>query len=865
MHASTTTDRGGGGGGGSWRLPPDETLQVQDPKSKEEDLAYTQEGHNWRSIIFSLLVIGFVITGIITAIYLLGYVDELLYWSGRRMILDEYIQGDLAPNRLTPTWVTRSKFVFQSDDGGLAVLDTANDSVTTLVTNHTLRQLNVKGYQCTSDLRYVLFKHNVKQVFRSSFTAFYTVYDVTNDHHMPVTLKDSPKVQRTRLQFATWLGNTTALVIVADNDIYLRQSPSDEEDIRLTNTGQTDTIYNGVPDWLYQEEIFSSPEAIWGSSDGTHIMYMSFNDSNVNAMSYPWFSAGPIIASSGVTSGGIFPETRTIRYPTPGTQNPEIQLWILDVTNITEIQRNRVKPPAALEGQEYYLTSADWVAPNHQVSVVWITRAQNLSIVSVCIAPNWTCIETHSENAPENEWLDILPHPVFSLDGDSFLMLAGIQETGTEHFTHIKHVTITQQRLSVISHGRYEQVAVITHGKHHHQVLRILAWDMVNHLVYYLGTQDKKPGQKHLYVVKDPVNEDVRRSEPHCITCDLGEVLWSSRYYYSNCTHFEVHMSPTTSISSDVGIEYYILECLGPGLPLSGVHSAETHRLVRILYDTRPYHTERLQQLALPTSRSYEIPLLHGTRAQVQILLPPSWREELRDAAFPVLVEVNGRPGSLTVSDKFRIDWGTYMSSRNDVVYIRLDVRGSKGQSKSALFRRLGGVEVQDQLSVLKYLLGTLKFLDETRVGVWGWGYGGYVTSMLMGSQQNVFKCGIAVSPITDWLYYNSAFTEKILGPPAENYKNYVEADATQRARHIPSYSFFLLHGLADNTAPYLHGVQLARALTEAGVLFRYQSYADEGHELTGVAEHVYRSMEEYLRDCLILDPDDSKPKKTNE
>lgn len=64
--------------------------------------------------------------------------------------------------------------------------------------------------------------------------------------------------------------------------------------------------------------------------------------------------------------------------------------------------------------------------------------------------------QTHSERAPENEWLDILPHPVFSPDGDSFLLLASIQETGTEHFTHIKHVTITQQRMSVISHGRYE-------------------------------------------------------------------------------------------------------------------------------------------------------------------------------------------------------------------------------------------------------------------------------------------------------------------------------------------------------------------------------------------------------------------------
>lgn len=64
--------------------------------------------------------------------------------------------------------------------------------------------------------------------------------------------------------------------------------------------------------------------------------------------------------------------------------------------------------------------------------------------------------QTHSERAPEDEWLDILPHPVFSPDGDSFMLLAGIQESSTEHFTHIKHVTITQQRISVISHGRYE-------------------------------------------------------------------------------------------------------------------------------------------------------------------------------------------------------------------------------------------------------------------------------------------------------------------------------------------------------------------------------------------------------------------------
>jgi len=122
---------------------------------------------------------------------------------------------------------------------------------------------------------------------------------------------------------------------------------------------------------------------------------------------------------------------------------------------------------------KFITTTASQAMPS--VSVMWLSRPQNYSVFSTCTAPSWTCVEvsfpalllqsilmqlslqqTHTERAPEDEWLDILPHPVFSPDAASFMLLAGIQESGTEHFTHIKHVTITQQRISVISHGRYE-------------------------------------------------------------------------------------------------------------------------------------------------------------------------------------------------------------------------------------------------------------------------------------------------------------------------------------------------------------------------------------------------------------------------
>ncbi|XP_041976743.1 inactive dipeptidyl peptidase 10 isoform X2 [Aricia agestis] len=877
MHATGHTDRsGGGGGGGSWRLPPDETLQVADPKSAKEDDLYPGDGHNWRSIIFSLMVISFVIAGIVTAIYLLGYVDELLYWSGRRMRLEEFLRGELASARLPTTWVGH-QLVYQADDGGLLALDTLNNTLTVLVTNHTLRQLNVRGYQCSPNLRFVLFQHNIKEVYRRTFTAHYTVYDVTNDHHIPLFGEGQRSWE---WQHAAWLGGEGALLLAADNEVLARPAPPARRAplLRLTTDAKPGAVYNGVSDWLYQEEVTKKSSAMWGSADGKFVLYAQYNDSQVSELVFPRISEA--IGGAGAARTGflapanstpaVFPDHVTVRYPTPGSSIPRVKLWIVGVRNVTTLPRWEVRPPTTLDGMEYYLISAQWVGKeNSHIGVVWMNRAQNLTVYSSCYAPNWTCTETHSEKATDEPWLEVHQEPVYSADGGAFLLLAAVQEGGGQYYTHIKHVDVLRQRMAVLSHGKVE-------------VAEILAWDQENHLVYYLGVSYEKfypyvpkenrttdyersaerPGQRQVYVVRDPgygggsnsVRARAEREEPRCLTCEMA--VWPARLHYANCTYWSAAFSPARPA---VGITHYVLECRGPGPPLAGLHDARTHKLERILYDTRPYRSVRLRELALPTRRSFDVQLGSGSKARVQLLLPPSWREELRDAAFPVLVHVNGRPGSQHVTDEFAVDWGTYMSSRNDVVYVKLDVAGARGLPRALLRGRLGGVEVADQLAVIRYLLETFKFLDVTRVAVWGWGYGGYVTSMLLGSQQATLKCGIAVSPITDWLYYNAAFTERILGQPSVNYKGYVEADASQRAHHVPAHALYLVHGLADISAPYPHALQLARALTDAGVLFRYQAYADEGHDLKGVIEHVYRSMEDYLRECLSLDPEDTK------
>lgn len=106
------------------------------------------------------------------------------------------------------------------------------------------------------------------------------------------------------------------MLMVAGNDMYVRASPADEDDVRLTFTGQPDVVYNGVTDWLYQEDVLSGPDAIWSSPDGTHVMFTTFNDSAVGTVTYPWFATGSVLTAAGANqSPSVFPGTKTVRYP----------------------------------------------------------------------------------------------------------------------------------------------------------------------------------------------------------------------------------------------------------------------------------------------------------------------------------------------------------------------------------------------------------------------------------------------------------------------------------------------------------------------------------------------------------------------
>jgi dipeptidyl-peptidase 4 len=135
---------------------------------------------------------------------------------------------------------------------------------------------------------------------------------------------------------------------------------------------------------------------------------------------------------------------------------------------------------------------------------------------------------------------------------------------------------------------------------------------------------------------------------------------------------------------------------------------------------------------------------------------------------------------------------------------------------------RLGTYEMEDQISVTKYLINKYKFIDPSRVAIWGWSYGGYATAMTLAKDtEMVFKCGVSVAPVTSWIFYDTIYTERYMGinPYAKNY-NDSDVSTEKFVDQIGKHEFMLIHGNADDNVHYQQSMILARALELRDIMF---------------------------------------------
>ena len=212
-----------------------------------------------------------------------------------------------------------------------------------------------------------------------------------------------------------------------------------------------------------------------------------------------------------------------------------------------------------------------------------------------------------------------------------------------------------------------------------------------------------------------------------------------------------------------------------------------------------------------------------------------------------------GGPGSQTVDTAWAVGWDTYLASQRNFIIANIDVSGSGYQGeehKESVHGRLGELETRELLGVITHLRDTLHYVDPARICVWGWSYGGYLVGLLLSRDgSGLLACGIAVSPVTDWRQYDTAYTERLMGRPDEfhNWQGYTTSSLVRAAPAIPSGKLMLVHGTEDDNVHVSHSWALSAALVESEVLFRQQIYPDQAHSLAGVQRHLYQTMEHFI------------------
>ncbi|CAL8070492.1 unnamed protein product [Orchesella dallaii] len=296
---------------------------------------------------------------------------------------------------------------------------------------------------------------------------------------------------------------------------------------------------------------------------------------------------------------------------------------------------------------------------------------------------------------------------------------------------------------------------------------------------------------------------------------------------------------------------FFVRECLGPFVPYMTLHRAPLGNFILLLNNNTELR-DRVAKLALPDMRTFFVETSGGYFAPVRLYLPPGLREE-EEFKFPMVLHVDGGPGTQLVSEKWGLSWASYLASKNNYIVAEIDGRGTGFQGESirgALYKTLGKLEVTDQLEVIHYLSKNLHFIDVENMAVYGWNYGGYLTmSILAFDKQNMFRCGAAIAPISKWEFLDSAYVEKFMSLPhfTYNYEGYKEADLTRLVPQLEGKNFLVVHGTADEKVHFQHTMYLTKALIKHNVSFSEQIYPDEGNKLKGVLPHLYSTIDAYF------------------
>ena len=237
------------------------------------------------------------------------------------------------------------------------------------------------------------------------------------------------------------------------------------------------------------------------------------------------------------------------------------------------------------------------------------------------------------------------------------------------------------------------------------------------------------------------------------------------------------------------------------------------------------------------------------------MIKPPDFN---KNSKYPVLMYVYGGPGSQTVVNRWRgrrYLWFQMLAQKGYIV-VSVDNRGTGARGiafKKIIYKNLGHWEVNDQIEGAKYL-GSLSYIDKDRIGIFGWSYGGYMSSLCIFKGNDVFKMAIAVAPVTHWKFYDTIYTERYMQTPQINPEGYEKSAPLNYAKDLKG-NYLLIHGTSDDNVHFQNSVALANELIAHNKQFEMMLYPGRYHGIRRRApntqEHIYTLMTNFLLEKL--------------
>ncbi len=568
------------------------------------------------------------------------------------------------------------------------------------------------------------------------------------------------------------------IAFVRDNNIHLVKLMYNNSESQVTTDGKFNEVLNGIPDWVYEEE-FTMDRCYEFSADSKMIAYVKSVESHVPSFTFAMYKG----MAPSYEENALYPGAYTYKYPLPGVDNSKVSVHTFDI-------KSTVTRKIDLQiDEEDYIPRIHFTSDPEKLAIVTLNRHQNRMDMYMANPRSTVCKLVLREESPT-----YINEPTYQ---DLHFYEGGfILQSQRSNYNHLYQYNLNGQLIAQLTKGDYEVTAF--YGR-----------DAKTGDLYY-QSNEPSPLRRAIYHIN-------KKGKKTRLTPETGtsSATFSKNLQYFVHTHSDLHTPNVITVETVKG------------------------KVLRTLVDNKAL-AEKLNQPGMPTKETFQFTTSNGTVLNGWMVKPAEVNGQL-----PVIMYQYSGPGSQEVLDSWRsgfyggLVWESFLAQQGYIV-VCVDGRGtgSRGaEFKNCTYLELGLRESEDQIETAKYL-ATLPYVDGSRIGIWGWSFGGYNTLMSMTSGEPVFKAGIAVAPPTHWKFYDTVYTERFMRTPQEN-ENYEKTSPINRAANLNG-SLLLMHGMADDNVHVRNSIEFSEALVQADKQFDMFYYANRNHSIYGGNTRYY-------------------------